>query len=268
MTLEEFLLGAPLYSEIEVSRRCAGSLLRLGAVRLRGPCTQCGAETVYLNEGVDSVRALISEKTEISDGGRLIVFRCQKDEAHKLDIALRFELFQRGQVNHPDDFRAGIVKTGQFPSIVDLAKNRHKKLRGEIDDLDLRELNRASGLASHGVNVGAFIYLRRIFEREIYRTAAEHEIDSEVFRKMRMSEKIEYLKDHLPDIVVEESRIYPSLSSGLHQWTEEECSVFFEVLEQSVLLMLEERVAKRELGKRRKNIREKLKTVPTTVERS
>src|SRR5690606_25731546 len=80
-----------------------------------------------------------------------LTFCCTRDETH-------LSIFW---------FRAhdGILeKIGQFPSLAGLASPDLHKYRAVLQDDRYRELVKGVGLASHDVGIGAFIYLRRVFE--------------------------------------------------------------------------------------------------------
>jgi hypothetical protein len=126
-----------------------------------------------------------------------------------------------------------------------------------LEPSDASELHKAIGLAAHGVGVGSLVYLRRVFERLIMRRFAEfRDIEgwSEAkFVSKRMDEKIEFLKGHLPDFLVQNSRVYAILSQAIHELAEDVCLNPFEYLKDSIFFILEEDQRKRqELELRRK----------------
>ena len=57
-----------------------------------------------------------------------------------------------------------IFKIGQYPSIAEISQPELKKYRAVLTKEKYAELNRGVGLIAHGVGIGAFVYLRRIFE--------------------------------------------------------------------------------------------------------
>ena len=64
-----------------------------------------------------------------------------------------------------------VVKLGQFPSLVDIQfAEIGKKYDKFLSKETLKEFKRAIGLVTHGVGIGSFVYLRRIFENLIYET--------------------------------------------------------------------------------------------------
>lgn len=60
-----------------------------------------------------------------------------------------------------------IQKVGQFPSLADIADDEARNYCKILGQHDSREFSRAIRLAAHGVGIGSFVYLRRIFERLI-----------------------------------------------------------------------------------------------------
>ncbi len=62
-----------------------------------------------------------------------------------------------------------IQKVGQFPSLADIANDESKAYSSVLKGTDARELHTAIGLAAHGVGIGSYVYLRRVFEHLIER---------------------------------------------------------------------------------------------------
>jgi hypothetical protein len=143
-----------------------------------------------------------------------------------------------------------VQKVGQYPSVADLHSAKMKRYRKVLSSEDYRELNRAVGLAAHGVGIGAFVYLRRIFEcliEEAHQIARHDSAwDEDLFLRSRMPEKIVLLASHLPSFLVENKSLYSLLSKGLHDLSEDECLQFFSVTQLGIELILEERIATKE----------------------
>ena len=113
-----------------------------------------------------------------------------------------------------------------------------------LDREDRAELHRAIGLAAHGVGVGSFVYLRRVFERLILRRFKEFK-DEEgwneaEFVRLRMEDKIEFLERHLPDFLARNRKVYAILSKGIHELQENECLSAFEMLKHAIFFILDE----------------------------
>lgn len=109
---------------------------------------------------------------------------------------------------------------------------------------EFRELTRAIGLASHGVGVGAFVYLRRIFEALIEKArqhaATEQRWDESSFENARMDEKIAMLKQYLPQFLINNRSLYAIMSLGVHKLSEAKCLEAFPVVRVGIELMLDE----------------------------
>jgi hypothetical protein len=141
-----------------------------------------------------------------------------------------------------------VTKIGQWPSTADIAFGELRTIDKSLDDDDRRELGKALGLHAHDTAIGAFVYLRRVFERMVRRaherqSAAGHPVDG--FDGMRMDERIAALKDELPEKVVQNSAVFSVLSVGLHELTEEKCAQYFPVLKAVLFQMLEQEEHKR-----------------------
>lgn len=158
-------------------------------------------------------------------------------------------------VRKPDDilyFFVGVgtdsfFKVGQIPSLADLSLGEiGKKYSKYMNRSDMKEFKKAIGLAAHGVGAGSFVYLRRIFENLIGETYTQAQdkitIEQQDFIKLRMDEKVEVLKDHLPSQLVSMKRVYSILSDGVHNLTEEECLELFPALKLSIELILQQKI--------------------------
>lgn len=111
-----------------------------------------------------------------------------------------------------------ITKTGQYPSLADIAQHGLEHYRKVLGDERQRELNMAVGLNAHGVGIGALIYLRRALE---YIVASAEQIavaengGNPIYSTTdRMADKIKALSKHLPDLIVEQRNFYGILSDG------------------------------------------------------
>ncbi len=143
-----------------------------------------------------------------------------------------------------------IQKIGQQPSYGDLHTLQVKKYAHVLSESQLGEFTRAIGLASHDVGVGAYVYLRRIFE-SLVEEAHQNSIndagwDEAEYQRLRMAERISLLKSHLPTFLVEQPSMYSLLSKGIHELSESECLKHFETLRLGIELILDERHENRE----------------------
>ncbi len=145
-------------------------------------------------------------------------------------------------VIHQDANR--IMKIGQMPSMGELAFSELKTIDKGLASQDRSELGRALGLFSHDAPAGAFVYLRRVFERMIDRAHARHETATGVavvdFKKLRMDQRIAAIRDQLPDDVVENRAVFKLLSLGLHELSDDQCKTLFPVTKAVIFQMLAE----------------------------
>jgi len=135
-----------------------------------------------------------------------------------------------------------LIKIGQVPSLADITSAEVRKYQKVLGKSRMMELQRAVGLAAHGVGIGSFVYLRRIFESLI----DEHKADAEkqgkkfpTWNKQRMAERIKALSASLPQFLVDNTAIHGLLSAGVHTMSEEECRRDFPVLKQAIMLILQ-----------------------------
>ncbi|MEK5378087.1 hypothetical protein [Paenibacillus sp. FSL P2-0173] len=162
-----------------------------------------------------------------------------------------------------------ITKIGQTPSTADLSNNSIKIYRKLLGKEGYKEFNRAIGLSSHGIGIGSFVYLRRIFERLIEEAHQEAVFEDsnwneERYIRSRMQDKISILKDYLPTFLVNTKGLYSILSKGIHELSEEECLEMFPVIKIGIELILDERIE--QINKKNK-IKEAEKAISSYMEK-
>ena len=146
---QDFCLREPLYRTFTFDN--ARSNPFFGLEHFKGSldcyCEECGRHSVFnrLDE------AKYAERSHFNNYVFSLWFSCSRDSQHQLLFVFRAH-------------KSVLEKIGQYPSIADLATPDLQKYRPLLGDERYRELTRGVGLASHGVGIGAFVYLRRIFE--------------------------------------------------------------------------------------------------------
>ncbi len=256
-TIENLLLETPLYEKFEISEHDAEYLFNLIYFidRIDTFCPSCnrsstfrgtnkrpnigGWSTPTYQDFLHKVGGNISRWNNlVSD----VKFVCTRDESHIMQFSIYF-------------LDNEILKIGQYPSIADLSAPDLKKYREVLSKEKYKEFNRGIGLITHGVGVGAFVYLRRIFEDLIEEARNEssklEDWDDSLYQRSRMDEKIELLKNKLPEFLVENRKLYGILSKGIHELTEDECLEYFATVKLGIELILDEKL---EIKKRQDKI--------------
>jgi len=164
-------------------------------------------------------------------------YTCTRQSTHELVFIMKIE----GNV---------VQKIGQYPSLKDLAVQEIKKFRKDIGEEYFREYSTALGLFSNGVGVGSFIYLRRIIEKLIVKSAYEEAKlskgwNDEKYQSSRVKERIKLLKKFLPDYLVTNPNVYSIISKGVHELSEEQCLDFFPALSAALKFVLSDMHEKR-----------------------
>jgi|JI8StandDraft_1071087.scaffolds.fasta_scaffold120951_2 hypothetical protein len=226
---EDFCLTVPIYDEFRYNIDESNPFF--GLEHFKGSldcyCHGCGRHTVFNKMGEPNYREHHHRRNYILS----LWFSCSRDQNHQACF-----------IFHSND---GILKKiGQFPSLADLATPDLQKYRPVLGNDGFRELTRAVGLASHGVGVGAFVYLRRRFESLIEKAreeaSKEKDWDEETYQRARMDEKISILKNHLPTFLVQNRSLYGIMSVGVHTLSENECLEAFPIVRVGIELMLDE----------------------------
>jgi hypothetical protein len=246
--VEKFVFDTPLYETFTAQDRDGSGVLLHSELKIEGYCLFCKSHRVFRKSDKVSMGAPQLNLAVLSDGFFRFEFECTKSENHKITLFVYLQENEFGKV-------------GQFPSLADTANDAAKLYSKVLDSEDRKELSRAVGLAAHGVGIGSFVYMRRVFERLIERRRVESGLSIEDFARLRMSEKIDALKDHLPIFLVEHKAVYGILSLGIHQLTEDQCLAFYQVLHESIITILEDDQRRKEDDDRRKSLSEAIKKI-------
>lgn len=158
-----------------------------------------------------------------------------------------------------------IAKVGQFPALEDIASGEIRKFRKLLSEEDYSAIHRATGLASHGVGIGSYVYLRRVFEHLIDKRHQARTQPIKQFSRMKMHQKIEALGSSLPPSISEHSNVYSILSLGVHQLSEEECLKYFSILRASIIQILSEDYEAKQSTEARKKLEIELQKISAEV---
>lgn len=232
--VKDFCLTVPLYERFDYDDEKNNGFFAVEQFEgtLDMYCPECGQHSVFAAKK-NNYTTTSHYKNYIFS----LFFRCSRDAQHHALFIFRAH-------------RGVIQKIGQTPPLADLAMPDLRKYRAVLGDERFRELTRAIGLATHGVGVGAFVYLRRIFESLIEDARSDAskaaDWDNDAYLSSRMAEKIVMLKGHLPEFLVENKALYSVLSVGVHTLSEEECLNAFPVVRLGIELILDGLLEQRE----------------------
>lgn len=266
-TPTEFLLGTPLYARTPYEEEEVWDVLKI--LYFGGTydsyCTKCRRESTFQvvaqERPPEFVRNLAQEKLQAKHGVApklpplqvgvyRVHARCARTSSHTQDFLCLVDHEVIPSESGPPTVRRILQKIGQQPSYGDLHLAQVKKYTHVLSTSQLGELTRAIGLASHDVGIGAYVYLRRIFEGLVDEAHMVAMCDpgwsEEQYQRSRMSERIALLKSHLPTFLVEHPGMYSLLSKGIHELSEEDCLKHFETLRLGIELILDERLEQRE----------------------
>lgn len=247
---QRVLIDDPLYTQYDLSSVESDeirSTFRSGSVDAY--CPSCKRLSVFRVQTRRSFGIATDEPEKIKSYGLIAVHaKCVRQNPEGFTDKCEHDL-------HVLFHRSGdqLVKIGLYPAKADmdfgLLDDPHKELPPDLRT----ELGTAIGLSSHGVGIGAFVYLRRIFERLVhdsYEVAlAAGEVEQKNYQNARMSEKILLLAEHLPSRLVQSANLYGVLSKGIHELSEEECRKNFPLVRQAINLILSQRHEEREYEK-------------------
>ena len=257
LSLEYVCLQAPLYHRIKVTNRNFLRQLRVPNFQFDAHCIHCGKESTFktMRSYGSGTGQPVNPDWMLENGKFAAVLNCQRVESHQY-----FFIFDYTNLH--------LTKYGQLPSLEDIVGGDIKKFANVLPKKELQELKRATGLASHGIGIGAFVYLRRIFEGLIKRhynefISANGEISG--FNAMRMNEKIAALNSVLPNALVQNSLAYGILSAGIHELDEDTCRDYFPIVREAIIVILEQDLQKRQQADAEKKLQSEIAAVAAKV---
>lgn len=245
-SLAEFCLTLPLYAERRL-QHASEELYQFISDKshLDCFCLDCQRSSTFLSVPVK----MPVEVWEFKIDSRIFSreFFCTRVFEHKAYFHFQTKKIENETITGKSQYL--IAKIGQSPSMADLAESEILQYRKVLGKADFNELSKAIGLASHGIGIGSFVYLRRIFERLVEQA---HEVakkadnwSEEEYNRSRMAERILQLKDQLPPFLVDQRSTYGILSQGVHALDEETCLKHFPIVRAGIELMLEQKEAAR-----------------------
>lgn len=205
----------------------------------------CNYDNSYVELNGYSKNDKINNDYDQFKGTKNFVFQCQINCSHTIIYTFLFE----------NDY---FVKIGQFPSNDMLLGEDLKKYRSLLSEEKYMELKKSNTLHFSGHNVGAFTYLRRIFEYIVNQKYEKHtkQLNNDnQLNDLSMKEKIDLIKPYLPQFLVDnQTFIYACVSEGIHNLSEEICEQQYECLYNSILLILREQLEEKEMNKLKKEL--------------
>ncbi len=246
-SVRDFLLNAPLYERFAISEEQLEELCgKVDRAPFDGHCPYCHQQTtwsIHRNFDIPAGQAWNEIDTYSTVG--YSVLHCARNRAHTLRFEIRLSSLK-------------IQKYGQYPSLASIANDEIAPYRKRMSERDGVELYEGIGLAAHGAGIAAFVYLRRVFERLVFNRFEEFKEaegwSAEEFRRLDMVDRVKLLSNHLPPFLVENARIYGILSLGIHELDDERCLGAFEMLRESIFIILDEDEKKRAELERRKRL--------------
>lgn len=269
-TPEEFFLQVPLYRAYKINEvdlnEVHNIIFYTGTLDMY--CSGC-KDTSTFKSLVKSTVAYANYSNAKSSTGSLTGFSKVDSEFETLNKTRYYKVSFSctRECGHLVDFYIQVYdgklsKVGQYPSLYDLNKSGIRQYEKILSPIYIEEFNKAISLASSGIGIGSFVYLRRIFEsliEEAHIKAAETENwQEDIYQKSTVDQKINILREHLPAFLVENRIIYSVLSKGIHELSEKECLDSFEPVKLGIELILDER---KEIIERNRKIDEARKSI-------
>jgi hypothetical protein len=270
-TPEDFFLKTNLYEKFKIDRNNENDIDRVLEIELfvgaiSCYCNECNEKRTFRNDLIEKSIPSDTSYSKLKQHKTPSIFKSNFYPSQQLNMLLKERTFTlEFYCTHNHDHRiyftftiqnSIIQKSGQFPTLLDLEDSSEiNKYKKELGKEEGRNYHKAIGLASHGIGAGSYVYLRRIFEGFIYeakdKAIKEGVIIEDDFVPKKMNDRIELLKDYLPEILVEHKEYYSVVSKGIHELSEDECLEHFHILKMGIEVILDEKIELRKREEKR-----------------
>ena len=272
MTIDKFVFDLPLYHKVDKDdyEQLAESLSKADEnIVIEGYNSIKNTQsTFYLLKGLgDELACHLDSLGNPRDDGYYEFIQAHFDKVGVKTIRLVCKRYgdEIAILIFHDPKESVLMKVGQYPSVADINIGKIRQYNKVLEKSFVREFTRAIGLAANGVGIGAYVYLRRIFEKLIIEAAniAEEKgsIEREHFDRQRMDDKIKSLHDYLPPFIVKHCTIYGILSKGIHELSEEECLGYFDIMRTSIEMILDQRLEMQQKERKEKEVEKQLNAI-------
>ena len=271
MTIKEIIFDSPLYSkwknDIQIDEDGELKYYELDYLisnfeeRVDIYCTECEAKRIFAPDRGRYDSGFVGNshypQTTLKNKPSLYkTFRCSAHREHQI----LYGFYVDGE---------NLVKIAEYPSKYDSVIDNFNKYKKVLKKEKLKELAKASQLESYGYAIASFLYYRRIFEDIILQAFTNSNIEDKIeegdFRMKRMEDKIDYVKEFLPDYFNENSHMYGTLSKGVHELEEDECQKYLPIVKAIIFYSLDEAVDKRNKEIRKEELAKQLKDINSTL---
>ncbi len=254
--IRDFYLNRGLYDPLKFSSNLDfGRFLRF-IDNFDGFCPFCKKNTTYkveepISKKINNLSHWLQTEQSQIHGNYFITFYCARHSGHRINFVVNL-----------DNMMA--QKIGQLPSLADLATGEYEKYRTLLDKSISNEFFKAITSATHDYSIGAFVYLRRVFEfiiDERFKVLSEDgtlTVSEKDFIGFRIKDKIKTLKKHLPKLLTKNTHIYGVLSKGIHELNEDECRKIFPILKEFTTFILEEEIDRKKTEARKDELQKEL----------
>lgn len=254
-TVYQLCIEDPLYHQRDNIAHLTLARMKRHFAQIDVHCIRCQKETVFSTK-YRTVTGGVGAEDKV-EGTFPLTLTCKRC-GYSYDFFFKYE-------------SGYLEKIGQYPAIADITGAELLRYKPLLRDGYFGELMRANGLISHGVGIGSFVYLRRIFEKLIEDHRREFELSNEAiagFDGLRMEDKIAALKSVLPPALVKNRATYGILSSGIHGLDEATCKLYFPVVKAAIVQILEQDFEARERKRKEAELETEIAKITAALKRS
>lgn len=260
LSLDKIFLNTRLYEEIKVHDLSVNTLLNLlfyyrnDDIFFFNPSLHCYCKSCDEKVFFSSI-ANNEHKESFYEYKFLLLENDYKEDSEKISVLLRilqklnfisksFKCPNVSDGSHNISFLFKVVdsslyKIGQYPSLEDISRFQHNRLKEIMKEI-FAELNKAHDLFTNGMANKAYIALRDILDKRIILPKFLAKNQSRLKNKeLCITQKIAFLKDDLPEILVQNKGLIHFLKKNADDISTNESRHYFEIIYYAILIIIE-----------------------------
>ena len=252
--INEELLTAPIGTKTNINQDAKDNDIYpdyFRPIKVELNCPYCKATRIFSSKDCNAIGHYLSQKNNqkvysIANEnckGELLIYKFSCEMNHNLNLML--------EVSGKDE----LIKVGQWPEPIALAKNNNDELLKELDEENIVYYLNALKSRNNNLNIASFVYLRRIFEKLIDEAKKKSKSN---FDGKKIKDVIKILvKEGLLNSLLNDmgyNVLYSLISDGVHNLSEIECQNHFDLLKEAIEIILEDEIYRKKQEKRKKRI--------------
>ena len=254
-----WLIDLPLYSPVEIGKHTPPTVKAILTYVdiIDFYCTTCKKDTPFKGVlSLETQNSMASELMAAKSFGMASGFWTQTKFSKELACT---------RANHKVAFHFQIedgklLKIGQYPSIANIHFGELVPYLPALGESRAYALQKAVALAADSAGIGAFVYLKKLFEslledahqQAVVNQTLDKNWDETSYQSSPPQERINMLSKHLPAYLVDHAANYSILTTPLEELTDQDCLTQFATIKTGIFFMVDHAIAQEQYAHRLK----------------